>query len=183
MSICLCKLPIDWPNESMQICIREYSSHSWLDVIAVALYAGRRHQMKAFSALLTLCLENHRPPVDSLHKDQWRKALMFSLICTERNGCANNRDAGDLRRHRAYYDVIVMVFKITQTCPVGIHIVLVFYCHQDYINVWKVLFAFVVTQSIIACFSRIRELHPYNTLNTAKLARCAIYMISVRNSS
>ena len=34
---------------------------------------------------------------------------MFSLICGSLNGCVNNRGAGDLRRHRAHYDVIVMV--------------------------------------------------------------------------
>ena len=33
---------------------------------------------------------------------------MFSLICAWINGRANNRHAGDLRRHRAHYDVIIM---------------------------------------------------------------------------
>ena len=37
-----------------------------------------------------------------------RPALMFSLICTRLNGWVNNGEAGDLRRHRAHYDVIVM---------------------------------------------------------------------------
>ena len=46
--------------------------------------------------------------VNSPHKGQWRGALIFSLICTWTNSWANNRDAGDLRRHRAHYDVIVM---------------------------------------------------------------------------
>ena len=51
----------------------------------------------------------HRSPVNSPHKDQWRGALMFSLICVWINGWVNNREAGDLRRHRAHYDVIVML--------------------------------------------------------------------------
>ena len=34
---------------------------------------------------------------------------MFPLICSWTNGWTNNRDAGDLRRHRAHYDVTVMV--------------------------------------------------------------------------
>ena len=34
---------------------------------------------------------------------------MFSLIGAWKNDWANNGDAGDLRRHRAHYDVIVMV--------------------------------------------------------------------------
>ena len=35
-----------------------------------------------------------------LKKGQWRGVWMFSLIFAETNGSANNRDAGDLRRHR-----------------------------------------------------------------------------------
>ena len=31
-----------------------------------------------------------------------------SLICVWINGCVNNHEAGDFRRHRAHYDVIVM---------------------------------------------------------------------------
>ena len=51
----------------------------------------------------------HRSPVNSPHNGQWRVwALMFSLICTWINGWVNNRLAGDLRRHPAHYDVIVM---------------------------------------------------------------------------
>ena len=50
----------------------------------------------------------HRWPANSPHKDQWRGALMFSLIYAWTDDWANNRDAGDLRRHRAHYDVTVM---------------------------------------------------------------------------
>ena len=50
----------------------------------------------------------HRSPVNSPHKSQWRGALMFTLICARINGWVNNREAGDLRRYRAHYDVIVM---------------------------------------------------------------------------
>ena len=49
-----------------------------------------------------------RSPVNSLHKGQWRGALMFSLICVWINDWVNNREAGDLRRHRGHYDVNVM---------------------------------------------------------------------------
>ena len=53
-----------------------------------------------------------RSQVNSPHTDQWRGALMFSLICAWTNGWVNNQDAGDLRRHRAHYDVIVMWCRI-----------------------------------------------------------------------
>ena len=54
----------------------------------------------------------HRSPVNSSHKGQWRGALMFTLICARINGWVNNREADDLRRHRAHYDVIVMTYDI-----------------------------------------------------------------------
>ena len=50
----------------------------------------------------------HRAPMDSPHKGQWREALMFSLIGTRTNGWANTRDARDLRRHHAHYEVTEM---------------------------------------------------------------------------
>ena len=53
----------------------------------------------------------HQSPVNSPHKGQWRGALMFSLICTRINGLVNNDGAGDLRRYRAHYDVIVMLIS------------------------------------------------------------------------
>ena len=68
-----------------------------------------RHQMETFSALLALCAGIHRWPVNSPHRGQWRGALMFSLIFVWINGWVNNREACDLRRHQAHYDVTVMV--------------------------------------------------------------------------
>ena len=51
----------------------------------------------------------HRSPVNSPHKGQWRGALMFPLICVRINGWVHNREAGDQRRYRTHYDVIVML--------------------------------------------------------------------------
>ena len=51
----------------------------------------------------------HRSLVNSSHKDQWRGALIFSLICAWINGWVNNHEAGDWRCHRAHYGVIVML--------------------------------------------------------------------------
>ena len=50
----------------------------------------------------------HRSPVNSPHKGQWRGALMLSLVWAWLNGWVYNREAGDLRRYRAHYDVTVM---------------------------------------------------------------------------
>ena len=68
-----------------------------------------RHQMETFSALLALCAGNSPVTGEFPHKGQWRGALMFSLICVKINHWVNNREAGDFRRHRVHYDVIVML--------------------------------------------------------------------------
>ena len=67
-----------------------------------------RHQMETFPRYWSFVRGIHRSPMNSPHKGQWRGALMFSLICAWINHWVNNREAGDLRRHRAHYDVIVM---------------------------------------------------------------------------
>ena len=63
---------------------------------------------KQFSRYWPFVRGIHRSPVNSPHKGQWRGALVFPLICTRIKGWVNNGEAGDLRRYRAHYDVIVM---------------------------------------------------------------------------
>ena len=57
------------------------------------------------SALLALCAKNS--PVTFEFPTQSDAEL--SLICAWINGWVNNGAAGDLRRHRAHYDIIVKV--------------------------------------------------------------------------
>ena len=70
----------------------------------------------------------HRSPVNSPHKGQWRGALMFPLICVWINVSRNTREAGDLRRHRAHYDVTIMIkiivfyFKLRWSLCYRIHL-------------------------------------------------------------
>ena len=79
-----------------------------------------RHHMETFSALLAFVRGIHRSPVNSPHKGQWRGALMFSLICVWINDWViNNREAGDLRRYRAHYDIIVMLISSCIICFCG----------------------------------------------------------------
>ena len=78
-----------------------HSQHQWWET-------WWRHQMETFSALLAICAGNSPVPVNSPHKGQWRGALMFSFIWVWINCSVNNRDAGNLRRYRAHYDVPVM---------------------------------------------------------------------------
>ena len=92
-----------------------------------------RHQMEPFSALLALCAGIHRSPVNSPHKGQWRGALMFSLISAWINDWINNREAGDLRRYRAHYDVIVM-----------------FCCIRRFLAAWKPVIRQIITLTYAA---------------------------------
>ena len=77
---------------------------SWL----VAKLAWWRHQMLTFPRYWSFVRRIDRSPVISPHKGQWRGALMFPLIWDWTSTPANNREAGDLRRHRAHYNVTVM---------------------------------------------------------------------------
>ena len=90
-------------------------SIEFMMTISIAIYThvtGVHHDdvitWKHFPRYWPFVMGNHRSSVDSPHKCQWRGALKFSLICTWTNGWANNRAVGDLRRHRAHYEVIVM---------------------------------------------------------------------------
>ena len=65
--------------------------------------------MKHFSRYWPLVRGIHRSPVNSPHKTEWRGALMFLWSAPWINGRVSNREAGDLTRHRAHYDVIVMM--------------------------------------------------------------------------
>ena len=98
-------IPFNWLNSHMEVNWSGYNT--WW-----------RQQMETFSALLALCAGNS--PVSGefpTHKVQWRGSLMFSLISAWINGWVNNREAGDLRRHRTHYDATVM--KTNPSCEVN----------------------------------------------------------------
>ena len=80
----------------------------------------RRQLMKTISALLALCVcgdfTGHWWITRSKGGDAelWCFLWMFYLICVRINGVVNNREAGDLRRHCAHYDVTEMKLSYTQ---------------------------------------------------------------------
>ena len=66
----------------------------------------RRHQMETFPRYWPFVRGIHRSQVNSPHEGQWvTRSFDVSLICAWTNGWVNHRDTGDLRRHRAHYDV------------------------------------------------------------------------------
>ena len=87
MEVPVCCMPRS--NQISHLFLYEYLCSTWW-----------RHQMETFSALLAF--------VRGIHRSPWRGVLMFSLTCAWINCCVNNREAGDLRRHRAHYNVTVM---------------------------------------------------------------------------
>ena len=107
--------PHFWPNVSVCRLFETKSfskpmndEHNWIkpdishdDVI----------KWKHFSRYWPFVRVIHRSSVNSPLKGQWRRALMFQLICAWTNTLrANNREASYLRRHRAHCDVTVIPF-------------------------------------------------------------------------
>ena len=74
----------------------------------IAAYQDDVIKWKHFASYWPFVRGIHRSPVNSPHKGQWHGALMFSLIFAWINVWVNNGEAGDLRHHRAHYDVIVI---------------------------------------------------------------------------
>ena len=94
-------LPVSYGRQ--QICLRPLSAEYRDGVI----------KWKHFPRYWSFVRGIHRSPVNSTHKDQWRRALIFSMIYARINGLVNNREAGDLRHYLAHYDVIVMMMRMT----------------------------------------------------------------------
>ena len=90
---------------------------SWPQCVKCSLYWNAycsmsftwwHHQTETFSRYWPFVWGIPQSLANSPHKGQWCGALMFSLICTWTKAWVNSREANDLRRHRAHYDVIVM---------------------------------------------------------------------------
>ena len=87
----------------------EYGSKTYLVSNMRGIWHDDVIKWKHFPRYWPLVRGIHRSPVNSPHKGQWRGALMFTLICARINGWVNNLEAGDLRRYRLHYDVIVVI--------------------------------------------------------------------------
>ena len=147
MDIHICnKSRIEWPS-MVFVCrfTHQHMLHS-LDM-GMTLYD---HMMTSsngniFRVTGHLCGEftGHNSP----HKGQWHGALMFSFICVWISGWVNSREAGDLIRHRAHYDVTVMNWYL----PIFSVVRRVF--HDRKMNtIWhSVLFSLEVSWNIWLC--------------------------------
>ena len=76
-----------------------------------------RYQMETFSALLAICAGNSPVTDEFPAKRPVTRSFDVFLICARIHGWVNNREAGDLRRHRAHYDVTVIIRSATHPSP------------------------------------------------------------------
>ena len=112
----------------------------------------------------------HQSPVNSPHKGQWCRALMFSLICDWIYSWVSNREAGDLRNHCTHYDVTVMMrffagwipqsenWFIMKFSPINsLHIMLLstVWFHDDAKKIWNLLFLWWWIPPGLFCFSHV----------------------------
>ena len=67
-----------------------------------------RHQMEIFSALLAFCAVNSQVTGEFPAQRPVTRSFEVFFYLRLTDSWANNGDAGDLRRHRAHYDVIVI---------------------------------------------------------------------------
>ena len=102
-----------------------YVMHCWLQSSLVNSWW--RHEMESFPRYWPFVRGIHRSAVNSPHKGQWRGAMILFLICALINGCVNTREAGDLWRHSAHYDVTIMFLW----CPCVLYwsCIFPFLCH------------------------------------------------------
>ena len=80
-------------------------------LLAPFVHTTTNYKMETFSARLALCEGN--APVTGGFPSERTVTRNFDVffICAWTNGWTNNPDAGDLRRHRAYYDVTAMTLQ------------------------------------------------------------------------
>ena len=70
--------------------------------------------METFSALLAICAGNSPVPGEfPAQRPVTRSFDVFFDLYVWINGWENNREAVDLRRYRAHYDVIVMIIDLS----------------------------------------------------------------------
>ena len=86
------------------------ASHGHFSYNVYMPFTWWRHQMETSSALLALCAGNSPVTGEFPAKRPVTQSMIISLVCARINAWVNSLEAGDLIRHRAHYDVIVMSY-------------------------------------------------------------------------
>ena len=108
-----------WPPEFRW---RDMASRNLANTGPASQQAIHDHVIKWYPRYWPFVRGIHQSPVNSPHNGQWRGAWMFPLICAWINGWVNNREAGDLRRHRAHYDVTLMYWEKGGLIVTNVHV-------------------------------------------------------------
>ena len=116
----------------------------------------------------------HRSPVNYPHKDQWRGSLMFSLICVWINGWVNNRETGDLRRHRAHYDIVMVCICSSLPYLVGLNVEFMvskfrfdqhtrcIVGHWSHVNFINPIVSYIIKKRQCKCITNIEPIYIWN---------------------
>ena len=83
-------------------------SHQYIPNIEPIHYPWWRYQMETFSALLAICAANSSVTGKFLAQGPVTRTFDVFFDCDWIDGWVNNGEAGDWRRYRSDYDVIVM---------------------------------------------------------------------------
>ena len=117
MSACCSSRAVMWPDRSVstawnQATVWGSTGGGWWENRLGSLYTWR-HQMETYSASLAICEWNSSVTDEFPSQGPVTRSFdIFSLICAWTNGWANNRYAGDLRRHGAHCNVMGSGFYI-----------------------------------------------------------------------
>ena len=133
--------------------------------------------------------------VTTRHDDvtKWKHFPRFYFICSWINGWVNNREAGDLRRHRAHYDVIVIKRAVLAGKPLHGGPYITF----DWISLWmknsscrciynsirrKMPFSAGVDTEELWSLKTLKHLHEFRTITIFLIHRhienCRVYVLS-----
>ena len=94
---------------------------------------------------------------------------MFSLICAWINGWVNNREAGDLRQHRAHYDVTVLQrtwYDYQETWVAWVH-----ECIISYLISWYEQYTIHRQWNQIRCFVMLHWFNYHIDMNVRQWSR------------
>ena len=113
--------------------------------------------METFSAILAICAGNS--PVIAEYPAQRPVKRSFDVFLDLRlnKRLSNNRDAGDLRRHRAHYDVTVMgdySFGTQTTWPATSQIIVIITHPRPIIQKTKICYHDTLTNTFLSNISK-----------------------------
>ena len=120
--------------------------------------------MKTFSALLALCAGNSQLPAQ---RPVTRNFDAFFDLRIEKNGWVSNRGAGDLGRHCAHYDVIVMSRWIhlsvcrTDWYYSDQHFVIISRCYKEHFSANELLKKEAILEGILLYYQHTNEITPW----------------------